>query len=1102
MSERQQVTIKAKCKGVIRLLKIPKESSYEEFYHLLKNSFGISHCQVQYSDEEGDLVELGSKEELQEALRVGEKFGPLKITIVTEESPTMSAMTNVPKSDSPVKPSDNTDSAAGNPTALVEPLSGMTLGDKPTPKPRPNRKRAGFYTSLCSDISDIQLERSLMTPGQGNQGNAGLRNRQEQKKHRKRNAHQERRNNASSACEIPESGNASANKVEPRKTKKEKKLQGSKYYTSLAEDIAAMKLAQLDQTCQPNQSLQADQGGDQSSLKDQSNQQADQTCPDVERKQSQVPATKVETTHSPISRQQDVDAEVEQVEKELNEVTLSDDEPPPKWFGKIVRQMSQSVSSQVLGALNGALISSIPAEKPVRRDGAHYVHEGIACNGCKQIIIGPRYKCGNCPDYDLCEECEVIDGLHDPSHVFVKLRFPCIGIGRRHGVMIPLLKNIIYKSKDVELAEEQDKRMKEVRKKLKQLAKRKREEQVGKKKADKKIKKLKAGIIYSNTESPVSGGMDLACLGDESYPDGTEVTPGFEFTKCWKIRNTGNIAWNRNTKLAFMYGQMRCQKSNEVDLPHLEPGQEGMAMVTFIAPLDEGEYYSVWRGSHDGRIFGKKIWCKVKVIKEEVPSAEEDEMVDKDACGTPTQESETPGEPNLEILNNHGSSTIMTEPDPIFHSYTVQTQNNEIDTNESENQATTSNASLLECNDLEWDTCLLDDDHPIIVNEDDAQDIEVISNASSDDYCVVPLPACFNPDIPLNSGDFAAVESPEMMMEPEVLLEPLVDEQKQANEENSEDDEPGTDEEDETTTPEDNAGSTEEDIKVIPIIPEEQSSSHEVVVESRSASQTPESTQSTPIDIVVQNSERNNFSPVMPSFDVRSTISEPVATQPHSFERTPMIPGRLPSSPPGRAVPVVQTQSSAEIPLTRVCSVPGSFEVHAASGVIEDSEWKAVRTQPPEVVVARQVSEEETVTIQPRGASPTTSPNSNQSTAQFASSLVTGTLKRAIGTVADTVTSFVTGKDSNPTVAYDAEASGDDAQIHVILPEVVVPVETRERSTSGQNDTRAQHMKLQEMGFCDRLLNERLLKKYNNDVNKVVTELLHENDNNWHNGRH
>lgn len=34
-----------------------------------------------------------------------------------------------------------------------------------------------------------------------------------------------------------------------------------------------------------------------------------------------------------------------------------------------------------------------------------------------------------------------------------------------------------------------------------------------------------------------------------------------------------------------------------------------------------------------------------------------------------------------------------------------------------------------------------------------SDDVEVISNASSDDYCVVPLPACFDPDIPLFSED-------------------------------------------------------------------------------------------------------------------------------------------------------------------------------------------------------------------------------------------------------------------------------------------------------------------------------------------------------------
>ena len=55
----------------------------------------------------------------------------------------------------------------------------------------------------------------------------------------------------------------------------------------------------------------------------------------------------------------------------------------------------------------------------------------------------------NCPDYDLCAKCEQIESIHNSSHVFLKLRYPDVGIGRKHGVMIPLLNDIIYKSKDV-----------------------------------------------------------------------------------------------------------------------------------------------------------------------------------------------------------------------------------------------------------------------------------------------------------------------------------------------------------------------------------------------------------------------------------------------------------------------------------------------------------------------------------------------------------------------------------------------------------------------------------------------------------------------------
>ncbi|KAJ1981944.1 hypothetical protein H4R34_001883 [Dimargaris verticillata] len=68
-----------------------------------------------------------------------------------------------------------------------------------------------------------------------------------------------------------------------------------------------------------------------------------------------------------------------------------------------------------------SLLYSI-AEDQDRRDG--YVHRGITCNNCHTTPIrGIRYRCANCADYDLCENCEV-DDTHQKGHVFLKIRIP------------------------------------------------------------------------------------------------------------------------------------------------------------------------------------------------------------------------------------------------------------------------------------------------------------------------------------------------------------------------------------------------------------------------------------------------------------------------------------------------------------------------------------------------------------------------------------------------------------------------------------------------------------------------------------------------------
>ncbi|KAJ8682049.1 hypothetical protein QAD02_017841 [Eretmocerus hayati] len=49
-------------------------------------------------------------------------------------------------------------------------------------------------------------------------------------------------------------------------------------------------------------------------------------------------------------------------------------------------------------------------------------HTGIVCDGCDQNVCGFRYKCMQCPDYDLCSKCEA-KGLH-AEHCMIRISVP------------------------------------------------------------------------------------------------------------------------------------------------------------------------------------------------------------------------------------------------------------------------------------------------------------------------------------------------------------------------------------------------------------------------------------------------------------------------------------------------------------------------------------------------------------------------------------------------------------------------------------------------------------------------------------------------------
>jgi len=47
------------------------------------------------------------------------------------------------------------------------------------------------------------------------------------------------------------------------------------------------------------------------------------------------------------------------------------------------------------------------------------LHPGVLCDGCDGAVVGYRYKCLSCPDYDLCVVCEK-EGKH-PHHVMIRI---------------------------------------------------------------------------------------------------------------------------------------------------------------------------------------------------------------------------------------------------------------------------------------------------------------------------------------------------------------------------------------------------------------------------------------------------------------------------------------------------------------------------------------------------------------------------------------------------------------------------------------------------------------------------------------------------------
>jgi len=121
-------------------------------------------------------------------------------------------------------------------------------------------------------------------------------------------------------------------------------------------------------------------------------------------------------------------------------------------------------------------------------------------------------------------------------------------------------------------------------------------------------------------DCPGEGVLAATFISDVTYPDGSQVSPGLNFTKTWRIKNVGTCTWNADYQLMFDSGEMMGgSASQQLTSVHIPPGETLDISINLVAPETTGTYRGNWKlRAPNGDVFGltngNPIWVEVKVV--------------------------------------------------------------------------------------------------------------------------------------------------------------------------------------------------------------------------------------------------------------------------------------------------------------------------------------------------------------------------------------------------------------------------------------------------------------------------------------------------------
>ncbi|KAJ1302722.1 hypothetical protein OPQ81_003037 [Rhizoctonia solani] len=163
---------------------------------------------------------------------------------------------------------------------------------------------------------------------------------------------------------------------------------------------------------------------------------------------------------------------------------------------------------------------------------------------------------------------------------------------------------------------------------------------------------------------------EAAFIEDRTIVDGQLVSGGAEFSKIWRMRNTGTVAWPKGTTISFVGGHHMTTSYHWAVGGDLSPGQDIDVEVDMKAPEEPGRYHSIWRlKTPEGEAFGSAVWCDIIVTEIERAGSSGNSEISASSIIVPTRApgmsvatmSTTPASPEVQSVSSTIRSSSVTD---------------------------------------------------------------------------------------------------------------------------------------------------------------------------------------------------------------------------------------------------------------------------------------------------------------------------------------------------------------------------------------------------------------------------------------------------------